>query len=93
MTPPIALVDAIRALVARVAGPSRTPAESGPDTPLSEGGFWLDSVELLEVVVACEGEFDITFDATKDFAAGAFETLGTLATLVDGKRAAARVGR
>lgn len=92
MTPPVARVDAIRALVARVAGPSRTPPESGPDTPLSEGGFWLDSVELLEVVVACEGEFGITFDATKDFGAGAFETLGTLATLVDGKRAAARIG-
>lgn len=92
MRPPVALVDAIRALVARVAGPSRTPAESGPGTPLSEGGFWLDSVELLEVVVGCEGEFDITFDATTDFTAGAFETLGTLATLVDGKRAATRVG-
>ena len=45
------LLDAVRSLVARVAGPSRTPAESGPGTPLSGGGFWLDSVELPEALV------------------------------------------
>jgi acyl carrier protein len=85
---PPAFLDKIRALVTRVAGPSRAPADSGPATPLSEGGFWLDSVELLEVVVACESEFDITFDATRDFDGDAFETLATLAALVDRKRAA-----
>jgi acyl carrier protein len=78
--------------VTRVAGTSRAPAESGTDTPLSEGGFWLDSVELLEVVVACESEFAITFDATRDFESDAFATLGTLAALVDRKRAVARIG-
>jgi acyl carrier protein len=92
VTSPGTLLEAMRALVIRVVGPSRAPAESGPATPLSEGGFWLDSVELLEVVVACESEFDITFDATRDFAGDAFETLGTLAALVDRKRAAIRVG-
>jgi acyl carrier protein len=92
VTSPGALIEAMRALVTRVAGPSRAPVESGPATPLSEGGFWLDSVELLEVVVACESEFDITFDATRDFAGDAFETLGTLAALVDRKRAAVRAG-
>ena len=91
MTSPGALLEALRTLVTRVAGPGRAPVESGPATPLSEGGFWLDSVELLEVVVACESEFDITFDATRDFVDDAFATLGTLAALVDRKRAAAHV--
>ena len=92
MTLPGALLDAMRALVTRVAGPSRAPAESGPDTPLSEDGFWLDSVEMLEVVVACESEFGITFDATRDFVGDAFATLGTLGALPVDQRAAARVG-
>jgi acyl carrier protein len=51
-----------------VAGPSRTPPDSGPQTPLSGAGLRLDSVELLEVVVACECEFGIMFDATRDLA-------------------------
>jgi acyl carrier protein len=90
VTAPAASLDAVRALVARVAGPSRTPADSGPDTPLSEGGFWLDSVDLLEVVVGCEEAFGIAFDATRDLTRDAVETLGTLAALIDGKRPPAR---
>ena len=91
MTDSDALHGRIRALVRRVAGPSRAPADSGPDTPLTEGGFWLDSVELLEVVVACESEFDLTFDASADLTGRAFETLGTLTELIRAKRA--RAGR
>jgi acyl carrier protein len=92
VSPAAESLASIRALVIRVAGASRAPERSGAATPLSDGGFWLDSVELLELVVACEDAFGITFDATRDFDAGAFATLGTLAALVDEKRAAARVG-
>lgn len=81
------LLDAARALVTRVAGPSRTPPGSGAETPLSEAGFWLDSVELLEVVVACESEFGITFDATRDLTPAAVETLGSLTELLRSKHA------
>jgi acyl carrier protein len=86
------LLDAIRALVERVAGPSRTPAVGGPETPLSGEGYWLDSVELLEVVVACESEFGITFEATTDLTDAAFETLGTLTALIRAKRAGVHAG-
>ena len=92
MSPAAESLDAIRVLVVRMAGTSRAPEASGADTPLSDGGFWLDSVELLELVVACEETFGITFEATRDFDAGAFATLGTLAALIDEKRTAARVG-
>jgi acyl carrier protein len=90
VTPPAPLFEAIRTLVGRIAGPGRTPTDSGPETPLSEAGFWLDSVELLEIVVACEEEFGITFDATQDFAGETFKTLGTLAALIHAKRALVR---
>ena len=86
MTAPDPLLAAIRALVERVAGPSRTPPGGGPETQLSGAGFWLDSIELLEVVVACEGEFGITFDATRDFTGAALETLGSLTDLIRSKR-------
>jgi acyl carrier protein len=81
-----ALLDTTRALVARIAGPGRVPANSNHETQLSEGGFWLDSVELLEVVVACEEEFGITFDASRDLVDGALETLGSLTGLICAKR-------
>ena len=86
MTAPDPLLIELRALVARVAGPSRTPADGGPDTRLSGAGFWLDSIELLDVIVACEAEFGITFDATRDLTGSAVETLGSLADLIRSKR-------
>ena len=86
------LLEEIQALVARVAGPDRTPPDSGGATPLAGAGFWLDSIELLEVVVACEAEFGITFDAVRDLTAPALETLGSLTDLVRSKRVGAASG-
>ena len=71
------LLAATRAIIERVIGPDRTPPTGGPETPLADG-FWLDSIELVEVLVACEIEFGILLDETSDFEAGAFGTLGTL---------------
>jgi len=62
------------------AGPTRTPPGAGPDTPLGGGGFWLDSVDLVEVIVACETEFAVTFDGETDLT---MEALGTARTLAD----------
>lgn len=76
-----AVLDAVREVVARIAGPSRTPAEVTRDTRLAND-YWLDSVELLEVVIACETMFDVVFDAERDAAAHAFDTLGSLADLI-----------
>jgi acyl carrier protein len=86
MSEPDPVFETIRALVARIARPGRVPAHCDPETRLSEGGFWLDSVELLEVVVACEEEFRIVFDATRDLTDGALETLGSLTALIGSKR-------
>ncbi len=74
--------DRVLALVLRLAGPDRIPAPIGADTPLGEGGFHLDSVELLEVMLACEAELDIVFDADPAANARALTSLGTLAAAV-----------
>jgi acyl carrier protein len=52
----------------------------GRETALREG-LWLDSIELLEVVIACEEEFDFEFDE-RDLSPDALATAGTLAGLV-----------
>src|SRR5262249_14369908 len=51
------IVERVHAIVNQIAGPGRTPDDAGPDTPLGESGYWLDSVDVLEVLVACEHEF------------------------------------
>jgi acyl carrier protein len=79
------LLDSTRAIIERVVGRDRTPTDSGPDTPLADG-FWLDSIELVEVLVACEVAFGIELDETSDLESGAFGTLGTLAALIKSKQ-------
>jgi acyl carrier protein len=53
------LTKQVQAIVARVAGPDRTPRDAGPDTPVGEEGFWLDSVDPVEVIVRCGEELRI----------------------------------
>jgi acyl carrier protein len=76
------VVDRVKAIVTRVAGPDRTPSAVTSTTPLGEGGLWLDSVELLEVILACEAEFDLTFDADLRLAEEALTTVGSLAARI-----------
>jgi len=56
-----AILARVQAIVAGVAGPERTPGDAGPDTPLGDTGYWLDSVDVLEVILACEQEFGTVF--------------------------------
>jgi len=56
-----AVLDRVLAIVASVAGPERTPETAGPDTLLGDDGYWLDSVDVLEVILACEQEFGAVF--------------------------------
>jgi acyl carrier protein len=72
-------------IAAAVAGPSRVPADAGPDTPLGETGYWLDSVDIVEVVLASEREFAVTFDGDDDLTSQALSSIRTLAALIAGK--------
>lgn len=75
-------LEGVKAIVTGIAGPQRTPADSGPDTPLGEGGFCLDSVDLLELLVACESQFGIAFEPGADFTAEALSTVKSLAEMI-----------
>ena len=77
-----ALLEGLRAIVTRVVGAARVPSDVGADTRLSEGGLWLDSMELLQVVLACEAQFGITFKPAEDLIGNGLETLGTLADVI-----------
>lgn len=81
------ILERVASVVARVAGPLRRPASIGADTPLVEGGFWLGSIDLFEVVVACEQEFGVVLEPDGDLAADGLRTLGRLADLVRRKTA------
>jgi len=79
------ILDRVQRLVAQAAGDARIPADAGPDTPLGEDGFWLDSVDLVEVIVACEGEFGVAFDGETDLTPESLRTVRSLATLIRSK--------
>jgi acyl carrier protein len=70
------------ALLGQIAGADRTPADAGPETPIREGGFWLDSVALLELIVAAETEFGVEFDPTRDFDEAPLRTVGSFAACI-----------
>jgi acyl carrier protein len=73
-------------LVTQVAGPDRIPSGAGADTPLKDGGFWLDSASLLEVIIACEAEFDVVLEPETDFTDQGLATTRSLFTLIRAKR-------
>ena len=80
MAEPIAARIALEA--ARIAGPSRAPADAGPDTPLGEDGFALDSVEILELIVATEIEWGVEIDPKALMPPEALRDPGGLARVV-----------
>ena len=77
-----ALVEGLCAIVARIVGAPRVPADAGAGTVLGDGGLWLDSMELLQVVIACEAQFGITFKPAEDLLDDGLQTLGTLADVI-----------
>ena len=77
-----------RAIVERVAGAHRTPPLVTRETKLADG-FWLDSIEMLDVVIACETEFGIVFSEQGDLDVSSLDTLGSLVDVVAIRVAAA----
>jgi acyl carrier protein len=52
------------------------------DTGLVGSGLWLDSVAVLEVLVALEKEYKIELDRTKLSQGDALKTVGTLTNVI-----------
>jgi acyl carrier protein len=79
------LLGRVQRIVERQAGVSRTPPDASPDTALGEGGFWLDSVDLLDVIVASEQAFGVSFDGEVDLTPETLTTIRSLAALIRSK--------
>ena len=76
------LLTRVQRIVVTQAGADRTPRDVSPDTALGGAGFWLDSVDLLEIVLACESEFGVTFDSETDLTLETLATVRSLAALI-----------
>lgn len=76
------LLDRVHEIVTGIAGPGRRPVNDSPDTPLGDEGYWLDSMDMLEVVLACEREFGIVFEPATDLTIGTLTSARDLARLI-----------
>jgi acyl carrier protein len=85
-----AVLARVLELAGRLPGARRPPEVPGPDTPLADGGFWLDSVGLLELIVACEEAFGICVDPA-DLTPERLGSAGGLAALIESRMTAPRV--
>jgi acyl carrier protein len=75
-------LERVQSIITGIVGSGQGPSDAGPDTPLSDGGFWLDSVHMLEALLACEAEFGIVFDPETDFTEEHLKTVRTLCDLI-----------
>jgi acyl carrier protein len=78
----------VHALIDQVAGPGRRPDDAGLDTPLGDSGYGFDSLDLLEVILGCEREFGVAFDAGDDLAGDELLSARRLADLIRRRLAA-----
>ncbi len=80
-------LDRVIGIIRQAAGSS---AEESLDdtTPLIGSGMSIDSVAVLEILVALEKEFRIEIGADELLQAQALQTVGTLADFIESKRAA-----
>ena len=72
----------VLAILSSVAGADRVPQGAGAHTPLGEKGYWLDSLDMLEVILACEHEFPIILADADELTEEALATVGSLAALI-----------
>ena len=80
------LVDDVKAIVVETLGVEDRADTIDAQTPLLGSLPELDSMAVLELVLALEERFGIVIEG-EDVTADLFETLGALASFVDGKLA------
>ena len=78
-------IDAVKAVVVETLGVEDRADALDASTPLLGSLPELDSMAVLELVLALEQRFDITIEG-EDVTADVFETLGSLNAFIDDKR-------
>jgi len=76
------LLQRVWEVLARVAGAERAPAVPSAACPLGLNGFWFDSIDYVDAILACEDTFGITFELEADFDSATLRTVGDLVKLV-----------
>jgi acyl carrier protein len=82
MTTDDPVLERVQTIINEIAGPERTPDDAGPATPLGDSGYWFDSLDMLEVILACEREFGAVFEAGTDLTADTLLSARGLAGLI-----------
>jgi acyl carrier protein len=70
-------------IVSQIAGPNRTPADPGARTRLWGGGFWLDSIDLLDLMLACDAAFGPVFANMPRSVMADIKTVGDLVAAIE----------
>ena len=73
--------DRIKHIIVKQINPELKAEELRPETPLIGRGVGLDSVSLLELIVAIEGDFGMRFDE-KDLTPELFSNVSSIAEYV-----------
>jgi acyl carrier protein len=83
--PPVtgAVLARILDIVARIAGPDRTPPDATASTRLWGGGFWLDSIDLLDLMLGCDAAFGPVFQSAPRSVMAGIKTVGDLVAIVE----------
>ena len=76
------LLPRVWKILAARAGAGRVPAVPSAACPLGSNGFWFDSIDFMDAILACEEAFGITFELEPDFDASRLRTVGDLVELV-----------
>lgn len=83
--PDATLVDRLRELIVETLNLDVAPTDIDPARPLMEAGHELDSVDVLELVVAIETEFGLDIEA-HEIGRQTFESVHKLAAFVEAAR-------
>jgi acyl carrier protein len=78
-------LELVLEIVRGVAGRDRTPPGAGEGTRLWGDGFWLDSIDLLDVMLACDEAFGPVFASASRAAMGDIKTVGDLVSVIEGR--------
>ena len=72
-------------ILAEIAGPNRRPPDPGTCTPLWGGGFWLDSIDLLDLMFACDAAFGSIFESAPRSVMAEIRTVGDLVAVIEAR--------
>jgi len=76
----------VAAIIGQITG-TQSAGNLSPSTPIINGGLHLDSVAILELLLALEKEFSIELAAWELSDAQALQTLSTMSDFIDKKLA------